>query len=44
MGIKEYDLVEAMTTSEKEFCERFEVSMELLAEKKAKKKYIEEKD
>ena len=44
MGIKEYDLVEAMTTSENEFCEKFEVSMELLAEKKAKKKYIEEKD
>ena len=44
LGIKDYDLAEALTSSEKDFCAKFEIPRELLAEKKAKKGYIEEKD
>ena len=43
-GMKQFDLVEALSTSDEDFCERFEINPRALEEKKAKKNYIEEKD
>lgn len=42
--MKNFDLVEVLTTTEEEFCKKFEIKQQDLKEKKAKKKYIEEKD
>jgi len=44
MGNKNFDIMEALTRTDKEFCQKFEVPREVLERKKSKKKYIEEKD
>lgn len=44
LGMKNFDLVEVLTSTEEEFCKKFEIKKQDLKEKKAKKKYIEEKD
>ncbi len=43
-GMRNFDLVDALSTSDEEFCKKFEIEPEALKEKKAKRKPGEEKD
>lgn len=43
-GMKNFDLVETLTTTDEEFCKKFDVTPQLLKQKAAKKAFIEEKD
>jgi len=43
-GMKNFDLVEVLTSTEKEFCEKFNIKPSTLTHKKALKKFNPEKD
>jgi len=43
-GIKNYDLIDALCSTDQEFCEKFEIAPSDYKEKQGKKPYIEEKD
>ena len=43
-GMKSFDLVDALSTTDQEFCKKFDVSMDKLQEVKSRKRQLEEKD
>lgn len=43
-GMKNFDLVDTLTTTDEEFCKKFDVTPAQLKQKAAKKAFIEEKD
>lgn len=44
VGVKNFDMVQALATSDEDFCQIFDIKQSVLNKKKKQKAYIEEKD